>query len=554
VDLGTEGSILPASLLSPELLAHIMELAAFRKAVFRSSSWMFFALQDWHPDVPDLNQAIILSHVCGFWRRVALDTASIWTAPRLSTYGDHLYVHDFVDSSLLGRAKETGLTIYSSARPNTRRGADAFIRLSDLVLTSRIEPMSRLEHVWVTFGDPVSIPLTEQDAPLLKSLYVSVAKPLDVPKNAPRLRTLVLDEINHRRAQLSTVIECPLFPQLTRLAIGFSIKASLASKDIIDVLNIIERAPSLTDLAIRNVYRAFFWVQWSTERTTLQDKVNLPLLERLTLIGDSIVMQAVLDHVQLPDRLELWLEPAVENSQYPDDPERTLQAEFVAHYLSQPYHIPSKLVVTHMECEGRHGGRNDFVSFQLFYSDGHRPLSLPIRGEYSDAGFFYWIRDVTAALPWDLLTETRLSLGDLLPPDELLKRTLRAGRLTTLHASSSAIARMAEIMRVSMGAGSGDERTVWLPELRKLVAVGVCLEDLKAFLLAWKDVNPHRMFETLILNSTQVDSTAANTLLEQLDVRIVQVLVMSTSRTLHDESLIRQTPRLLVRRITEQLS
>jgi hypothetical protein len=537
VDLGTEGSILPVSLLSPELLAHIMELAAFRKGVFRSSSWMFFALQDWHPDVPDLNQAIILSHVCGFWRRVALDTASIWTAPWLSTDGDHLYVHDFVDSSLLGRAKETGLTIYSSARPNTRRVADACIRLSDLVLTSRIEPVSRLEHVWVTFGDPVSIPLTEQDAPLLKSLYVSVAKPLDVPKNAPRLRTLVLDEINHRRAQLSTMIECPLFPQLTRLAIGFSVKPSLSSKDIIDVLNVIERAPSLTDLAIRNVYRTSFWVQWSTERTTLRDKVNLPLLERLTLVGDSIVMQAVLDHVRLPDRLELWLEPAVEGSHYPDDHERKLQADFVANYLSQPYHIPRRLVVTHMEYEGRLGNRKDFVSFQLFCSDGHRPLSLPIRGEYSDAGFFYWMRDLTAALPWELLTETRLSLEDHLPQDELLKRTLQAGRLTTLRASSSAIVRMAEIMRVSMDAGSEDERTVWLPELRKLVAVGVCLEDLKAFLLAWKDVNPHRTFETLILEGCRVDPGAVNMLIEHLEVPIVQVQLVSTCRTLRGKQL-----------------
>jgi hypothetical protein len=505
-----------------------MEMATLRKAESDPHSWMHGALEDWFPEVADLKQAIALSHVCCFWRRVALDTASLWTCPRLES--DELSVSDVgIDSSWLGRAKEQPLTICSSCRPRTYRSEDSFIRLRDLVFTSRYERGIRLQHVWSTWiGRPVVIPLFGMDAPLLESLYISeelAEEPLDLPRSAPRLRTLVLDELNLRRA-LNTAIKSPLFPQLTRLAIGFA--GCISQDKIMNALNIIERSPRLTDLAVRNVFKDSFFLQWGrdTERTPLRDKVILPLLKRLTLIGDLVVMQAVLDHVKLPEHLEIWLEAGVEGRFFPDALERKLQTDFVTRYLSHPSRIPDKLqaLAASMECQDWNGNRKHFVSLQLSCSDGHRLLSLPHRGVFSYSGSLRWLCDITTALPWDMLTETRLSLGDLLPPDELLERTLRAGRLTTLHAGRSAVVRMAEIMRASLDSDSWDEPTGWLPALRILVAVGVCLEDLRSFLLAWRDVNPNRTFETLVLEGCQIDAEAVDVLLTQLVLQRIHVL------------------------------
>jgi hypothetical protein len=506
-----------------------MEMATLRKAKISTYSWMHGALEDWFPEVADLKQAITLSHVCRFWRRIALDTASLWTCPLLES--DALRVQDAgIDSSWLGRAKEQPLTICSSLRLRMDRSQDSFIHLRNLVFTSRYGRGSRLQHVWATIGCPIVIPLSELDAPLLESLYIFAGRaenPLDLPKSAPRLRTLVLDKLELRSAQLDTAIECSLFPQLTRLAIGLG--GTVTSQDIIlNALHIIESSACLTDLAFRTVSRDSFFDQWArdTERTPLRDKVILPLLKRLILIGDLVVMQAVLDHLKLPEHLELWLEAGVEGRLFPDDLERELQADFVTRYLSHPSRIPDKLQVlaAPMGCQDRDGNRKHFVSLQLSRSDGHRLLSLPHRGVYSYPGPLHWLHDITTALPWDMLTETRLSLGDFLPPDELLWRTVRAGRLTTLHAGSCALARIAKMIRASLDADSRDVRTGWLPALRTLVAVGVCLEDLRSFLLAWKDVNPNRTFETLVLEGCQIDAEAVDVLLTRLALQHIHVL------------------------------
>jgi hypothetical protein len=65
-----------------------------------------------------------------------------------------------------------------------------------------------------------------------------------------------------------------------------------------------------------------------------------------------------------------------------------------------------------------------------------------------------------------------------------------------------------------------------------LVVVRVSLEDLKALLLAWKGVNSHTTFETLAFEGCRVNPSAVNKLLEQLDLHIVQVLLVSTCQTL----------------------
>jgi hypothetical protein len=320
--------------------------------------------------------------------------------------------------------------------------------------------------------------------------------------------------------------------QLTRLAIAFDIWLPQNGEDIVNVLNFIERVPFLTDLAVSNVYRSGFWRTWSSERAALREKVDLPRLERLTLVGDQAVMWAVLDHIRLPEHLELWLEPAVDGSHYPDDLERELQEEFVMRHLSQPSRMPSKLLVTFTEFHHREEARKDFVNLQLFRRDGHRLLSLPIRGLYSHADFLDWLHVTSAAVPWDILTETHLLFGDTLPPDHLLERVLRARRLVTLQAGKSVIVRMVELMRATrvVHMDDWDKTEAFLPGLRTLIAIGIRHEDLEALLRGWKAVNPHRAFETLILESCRVDFTAVDDLLKTFDLQSIQIQMVSVGQ------------------------
>jgi hypothetical protein len=518
----------PVSVLVPELLAYIMELATLRRAKIQTSSWMYVALQDWLPDVHDLRQAVILSHVCGFWRRVALDSASLWTSPRLELHGSEVGF----DSLWLARAKDALLTVLSDSplrQNNAHRLGSAFISLDDPDFRSRLG--SRLQHLWSS--DPI-IPLTELEVPFLQRLHAFSRvenEPLDLPKSAPKLRTLSLDDVDLRGAQISAVMECPFLCQLTRLAIGFDPYLSQNREDIVNVLNLIERVPFLTDLAISNVYRSGFWRTWSSERAALRERVDLPRLERLTLVGDQAVMWAVLDHIRLPEHLELWLEPAVVGSQYPDDLERVLQEEFLTRHLSQPSRMPSKLVVTYTEFQHGDTDRKDFVNLQLFHRDGQLLLSLPIRGVYSHDGLLGWLHVTAAAVPWDILKETHLLFGDTIPPDDLLERALRARRLVTLQAGNAVIVRMVELMRATrvVHMDSSDETEALLPGLRTLVAVGMRYEDFEALLRGWKAVNPYRTFKTLILEGCQVDFTAVDNLLKKFDLGSIQVRMVSVS-------------------------
>jgi hypothetical protein len=198
----------PISVLVPELLAYIMELATLRRAKIVTSSWIYVALQDWLPDVHDLKQGVILSHVCGFWRRVALDSASLWTGPRLELYGDEVGF----DSFWLARTKDALLTVLSDSplrENNMHRLGSAFFSLDDPDFRSQLG--SRLQHLWSS--SPV-IPLTELEVPFLESLHAFARvenDPLDLPKSAPKLRMLSLHNVDFRGEQISAVMECPFF-------------------------------------------------------------------------------------------------------------------------------------------------------------------------------------------------------------------------------------------------------------------------------------------------------------------------------------------------------
>jgi hypothetical protein len=467
----------PVSRLPPELLAYIMELATLRHLPWNMTHWIHVALREWLPTVHDLGLSIVLSHVCHAWRHLATNTASLWTALRFEDVGPQV----LPNRVLLVRTNAALLTVYAEAvlthgLPTSQippvTSSDPLVQYTGIAHGL----MSRVQHSWITHAGP----LGSLNAPFLESLHVcppAYAEAIDLPKHAPKMRTLSLDDVDCRGDQLQSLMTYPLLAQLTRLAIAFHGIYSQSQEDITHILGIIESAPMLTDLAIRNRTRTDDWDEWATDFPVLRAPIILPQLEHLTLIGDQIVMVAVLNNMRLPDQLELWLQPEDGPDPWTDYPELEMQTLYVKRHLSHAAHKPSKLRIAPLELSREYDWMYNSIYAQFFCMDGRRTLVIPVQASIYKR--FPWLEDLVAAIPWDTITEMHLYMATMeLSSACSFETMLQAPCLEVLHVDASAVAEVTKAVHIY------GPPVPFLPALHTLVALGVRVGDLQVLLQA----------------------------------------------------------------------
>jgi hypothetical protein len=506
--LARRNTLAPIARLPWEIVGYIMQLATSHIAPWDEKDWIFHVLHAWLPMVYNLTRISALSHVCRSWRQIALATATLWA--RAYPLIDEPFL------STLGRASGAPLTL---TRGHSRKYG---VRLPQTTELERLwsegsaeELMERMQHLWLTED---FLFMNGLAAPQLESFHTRATRgyrgPYDLPRNAPRLHTLVLQEANLKGEQLRTLVDSLILPQLRRLAISFEDSSWNTCEDVVNLLDVIQRASLIEHLAVRIWYRPDEWIQWWPERATFHDQVVLPRLSRLTLLGDQMIVVALLHHVQLPKNVDLYLDPIISHKN-PDWPELDAQRDFVKDFLLLPAHTPAKMVLS------RKRELHDFPFFarmEFFRADGSRVLDIPICGkEFSDI-YVRWFRGLASALPWEKLDEVHIHM--LQPPESLLRMALCAPQVTFLELGPSALSCMQKML------AKGERCSPFLPTLRTLVACGTFVPDhLQTLLEAREDASPDHPLETLVLEAVQAESADIAHLIDSWRQHITHILI-----------------------------
>jgi hypothetical protein len=490
-------AVSPILCLPPELLAYVMELASFRIARWDEDDWINRGLHDWIPFIHDQRQVAILSLVCRAWRALALETACLWSAPRLQLDAER---ESYICNPLcFERSQQSLISIVDDHSDDSVSAAlDLVPQVQNAMLTAEL--MSRVRDLWL----PCGASLAQMDSPALESL---IGRPprgsvgeVELPRYAPHLRTLLLHDVHLCGTQLDGLVGNPLLAQLRRLAVAFHADWWQDRQDLLHLLSIVQCTPLLTDLAIRNHLRTLD-MEWDVTNMPLRDVVVLPHLRRITLVGDQIFMVALLQHIQMPADVEIWLQPA--DTVDPDNAELEVQMQFVQLYLSHPAQTPVKLVLKPMAVpshdKGRHSWRES-MDVELYHADGRRMLCLPLRLPRSHDEYMSRLTALADALLWTSVAEVHLRTPSA-PPAALLHKLLRAPRLAVLHARETALSEIAAFLpALSENSGGAHAPEPCLPVLHTLVAVGVPagdLEHVKELLRARKNMASVLTFEAL---------------------------------------------------------
>jgi hypothetical protein len=523
--LAYRNHIRPVSRLPAELLAYIMHLATIRNCTAgrAENSWIYTALRDWLPSVQDVSEVISLSQVCRSWRQTALGTRSLWTCPRLEIVGGDYALR----LTLLERASGVPLTMVFDGFPPSDLHAwtgkwvtESLRPLYDAWVESTNSQgfSSQIQHLWL----PLHLPLEDWNAPMLESLYTRAAvggEPVELPRHAPRLHTLVLDSVTFSSGKRLAIEDAPFLPHLTRLALGFESGVQTIT-DIVRLLDVIQHAPMLTDLAVRIFYRRDEWDRWSRGRTPLHSQVVLPQLSHLTLNGDLIILSGILHHLQLPDGIKLSLDPKVD-TQDPDAPELDAQRGFVRNFLAHPAHKPTKLSFTgspDQTQEPRYLAR-----VEAFRANGQRVLTLPICVRMSQRFYHLWLRGLADSISWDPITELHLCLGN--PPDWLLRMALQAPRLVVLAIDGRALAGISMLLpKETLGS------TNFLPALSTLVVKEAYVESLQPLLRACEERGIESALETLVLENFEIEAMEVEVVIRSWLLRPPRVRIVHTER------------------------
>jgi hypothetical protein len=507
----------PVSRVPEEIIALIMHWATSEVAAWEGDSWIATTLPEWLPSIRNWTEVITLSCVCRSWRAVALTSATLWSCPfRESSYASGA-TYPFV----LERAGGAPLTFALVPWKDFDAAEDMhdqYHSLAEIWSTRSADLMTRIQHLWLHV---TALPMEDMlpvPAPLLESMYVTLADEhctTALPREAPRLRTLVLDDLDLQGPQLQVLKDSPLFPRLTRLAIGFQVDSTQSYEDVVDLLGIIERAPLLQEMVIRFYFRT--WSGWGHDRQLLRDKVVFSQLSRLTIHGDQLVVVNLLNNLQLPEHLELCLDPTVDWRD-PDMLELEAQWEFVKSFLSVPAHSPVKLVVAEANSIWNtiHSIRLD-----LYRADDTRVLALPVQVQNTEEMFVTWMDGLVNAMPSDLLTEVHVYIAS--PPDCLLQMALRIPRLESLYLGSDAIQRVQDVVT------TGVHSSPFLSALHKLVVHPAHIEHVQSLLQVREAAGPTTSLEILILelHDCRTPRATIQTVIEAWKTQVTTIRVMN---------------------------
>ena len=282
--LTRRNTLLPISILPPEILARIFHLLVLDEPLFfgrRNMGWV---------------SLIRVTHVCWHWRQVALDDSSLWARIR----GIPMNTRWILE--MLVRAKNAPLDIEFNLDVVARPSPEALlIILPHLSHTRqlRFHSLSRLH------SDDVR-KICSSEAPALEhfELIATVYYPTtfqDLGGNmlfnghAPRLQTLSLSQV---------VIPWSLIPrgQLTQLKIACSKEDVDSPSDLNQLIDLLVNCPALEILSLESCLPSQL-TEFPHGRT-----IHLPHLSRLLLCGSTSRILNILKMLKLPSSTTLHLD------------------------------------------------------------------------------------------------------------------------------------------------------------------------------------------------------------------------------------------------------
>lgn len=291
----------PAASLPPELLVRIFEAhIASCKAV-----WDTPAPYDLARPAASCDTSIgpytwlRVTHVCGYWRAVALASPLLWSHIALVRSAP-------CTEAMLARSQSAPLSVQTYA---PRCGAEGVTPLRSLRLV--LQQMHRIRALelfikWWVFDDVAAA--LAGPAPMLERILLS--SPSGLYDLGPVLPFLALSR--ESPPPLKEVTLCTYgfpwanpapFRTLKRLHVSKGPIPCYPSVE--DVLHALSFMPALTSLHIEDIFAPS-----SSDRTALPlpPTVSLPRLTDLTLAGDCLASTALLSGLQLPAALTLTLD------------------------------------------------------------------------------------------------------------------------------------------------------------------------------------------------------------------------------------------------------
>ncbi|KAF8486844.1 hypothetical protein DFH94DRAFT_841313 [Russula ochroleuca] len=295
--LTRRNTLAPISLLPPEILAGVFHFLVFEDpACFRGQNL------GW----------IRATHVCQFWRQVALDDSSLWTTISGISANTELI------SKMLARARNAPLNIDihldgASGREVLRMFPPHFSHICALCLHG--------PSILYSGGVRGIYSLLSREAPALEhfELRVPVNSPITLwnpgvttlfKGQAPRLRTFSLSQVlmpwSHIPCCQLTQLKIVLFKEISTTDVS-------SCGDLNQLINLLVSCPGLEILVLEHCLPPQF-TQIPHDQT-----IHLPRLSRLCLVGPSFRITNLMKMLKLPSSTRLHLHCSSDNTSAHND-------------------------------------------------------------------------------------------------------------------------------------------------------------------------------------------------------------------------------------------
>jgi hypothetical protein len=284
--LACRNSLVPISVLPPEILARVFHFLILKELPFTGSGKR--KKLGW----------IRVTHVCRHWRQVALDNSSlwakIWAIPKNPKW----------ISEMLARAKDAPLDVEFNAAANLKSSQEALVMITPHISHTR----RLLLHSLFTCHSESVRGIFSCEAPALEhfeltdkadystNIFRDLSGNMLFKGHSPRLRTFSISS--------RVVIPWSLVPrgQLTQLKIAVPTEVVDSPGDLNELIDLLVNCPSLENLALESCLPSQL-TGFSHGRT-----IHLPQLSRLRLRGSTSLIMNMLKMLKLPSSTTLHLD------------------------------------------------------------------------------------------------------------------------------------------------------------------------------------------------------------------------------------------------------